>query len=228
MKLSTTLLLILFFTGCNQPDTVKKESSPITDSIISDKPTASLPPESEAPKTQEKKDTVINKKVDTTLLMNTSEKILNSVKKRDYVTFSLFIHPQEYVRFSPYAYIDTVNNKVLSAFHFLQLAKQNKKINWSSAFEGAEFLTVDEYFKKFVYDVDFINAKQKSINDYHSQGTDLNNIKEVYPGYDVVEFFFPGFEKKYEGLDFRALRLVYKTEKNKVFLVAIVHDKWTP
>ena len=228
MKLSTTLLLILFFTGCSQPGKVKKEGNPTADSIISDKPTASLSPESETPKTQEKKDTVINKKVDTALLMNTSEKILTSVKKRDYATFSLFIHPQKYLRFSPYAYIDTVNNKVLSAVHFLQLAKQNKKINWSSAFEGTEFLTVDEYFKKFVYDVDFINAELKSINAYHSQGTDLNNIKEVYPGYDVVEFFFPGFEKKYEGLDFRALRLVYKTEKNKVFLVAIVHDKWTP
>jgi hypothetical protein len=49
----------------------------------------------------------------------------------------------------------------------------------------------------------------------------------VYPGCDVVEFFFSGFEKKYEGLDFRALRLVYKTENSKVFLAAIVHDKWT-
>ncbi|MEP7374793.1 MAG: hypothetical protein ABI675_15460 [Chitinophagaceae bacterium] len=228
MKLSTTLLLILFFTGCNQPGSVKKESSPITDSIISDKSTDSLLPESEASKTQEKKDTVINKKVDTALLMNTSEKILGFIKNRNYVKFALFIHPQEYVRFSPYAYVDTVNNKVLSAGHFLQLAKQNKKIDWNSAFEGTEFLTVDEYFKKFVYDVDFINAELKSINAYHSQGTDLNNIKEVYSGYDVVEFFFPGFEKKYEGLDFRALRLVYKTEKNKIFLVAIVHDKWTP
>ena len=182
-----------------------------------------------ASKNQEEIGTTINRKVDTALLINTSEEILSHIKNRNYKKLALFFHHKDYVRFSPYAYIDTIKDRKLSADQFLQLAKQNKKINWNSAWnEETELLTVDEYFKKFVYDVDFLKAELKSINDYHSQGTDLNNMKEVYPGCNVIEFFFSGFEKKYEGLDFRALRLVYKTENSKVFLAAIVHDKWTP
>ena len=89
-------------------------------------------------------------------------------------------------------------------------------------------MTVDGYFKKFVYDVDFLNVELKSINQYHSQGTDLNNINETYPICDVVEFFFSGFDEKYEGHGFRALHLVYKMKNNRPYLVGIVHDEWTP
>ncbi len=135
------------------------------------------------------------------------------------------------VRFSPYAYIDTLHDKVLSSGQFLQLLKQNKQINWNSSFDSEikpEHLTIPEYFEKFVYDVDFLKADSISINQYHSQGTDLNNIDEIYPEPTTVEFFFPGFEKKYEGLDFRALRLVFKVQNNKPQLTGIIHDQWTP
>jgi hypothetical protein len=44
----------------------------------------------------------------------------------------------------------------------------------------------------------------------------------------MVEFFFPGFEKKYDGLDFRALRLVFRIENKNPYLVGVVHDQWTP
>lgn len=211
--------------SCNQADTNNKISVPHTDTSIISKPAEIILRDSSIIKT------VTKKEIDTALFILVSEEIIRAIKTKNYKRFASFIHPQTGVRFSPYAYIDIVNDKVLSSDQFLQLLNQNKQINWNSSFESEtnpEYLTVKEYFEKFVYDVDFLNADLKSINQYHSQGTDLNNIAEVYTEHTVVEFLFPGFEKKYEGLDFRALRLVFKVQNNKPQLTGIIHDQWTP
>lgn len=183
---------------------IKKGDKLITDSSILKRSSNSLKPDSAVIKHKEK--------IDTVLLMNVSEEILKYFKTKNYKKIALFIHPKDGLRFSPYAHIDTTKDRVFSAAQLLQLARQNNRINWNSSSDGEkpDILTIDEYFTKFVYDVDFLKAELKSINEYHSQGTDLNNINETYPECVVVEFFFSGFEKKYEGLDFRALRLVYK------------------
>ena len=174
--------------------------------------------------------TITAKKTDSTLLMNMSAEILRSVKTRDYEKLASFIHPLEGVLFSPYAYIDTTGYRKIFKNELVLLAKQNKRVDWNTSWEEdkPELMTIDQYFKKFVYDVDFLNAQSRSLNKFHSQGTERNNITEVYPGCDVVEFFFPGFEKQYEGLDFRGLRLVFKIYNNTPYIVAIVHDQWTP
>jgi hypothetical protein len=163
--------------------------------------------------------------------MQASTEILKYIKTRNYKKLASHIHHKKGILFSPYAHIDTIHSKVFSSNQFIQIAKENKSINWGSSWdedEKPELMTIDQYFKRFVYDVDFLNAELKSINKYHSQGTDLNNINEIYPDCNVVEFFFSGFEKKYGGMDFRALRLVFKMENNKPYIVAIVHDEWTP
>ena len=222
MKIITPFIVLLLFSSCNQQDSLRKSNPQIADTSTSNHLLNSFPSDSAIIKPKEK--------IDTVLLMNVSEEILTHFKIRNYERIAQFIHPKEGLRFSPYAHIDTTKDKILSAAQFLQQAKQNDRLNWNSSWDGEkpEFLTIDGYFKEFIYDVDFLNAKLKSINQYHSQGTDLNNINEVYPGCNVVEFFFPGFEKKYGGLDFRALRLIYRIKNNKTYLVGIVHDQWTP
>ncbi|HYK55574.1 MAG TPA: hypothetical protein VEV15_03780, partial [Flavisolibacter sp.] len=117
------------------------------------------------------------------------------------------------------------------ADELLLLAKQGKAINWNSSWDSErspEFLTIDQYFKRYVYDVDFLNAELASLNKFHTQGTDLNNIKKVYVNCDVVEFFFSGFDKKNGGMDYRALRLVFKMQDERPYLIGVVHDEWTP
>ncbi len=229
MKIITTFVIFFLLTSCNPTDSSIKADNPVTDTSILNESTKFFRPDPKIIKPKDKNDTAIDRQIDTLLLLNVSKEILKHIKSRNYKKFALFIHSQDHLRFSPYANIDTIKDQVLSAEQLLLLAKQNRKINWNSTWETEpELLTVDGYFKKFVYDVDFLNAELKSINQYHSQGTDLNNINETYLICDVVEFFFSGFDEKYEGHDFRTLRLVYKTKNNKPYLVGIVHDEWTP
>jgi hypothetical protein len=166
---------------------------------------------------------------DSAILFRKASEILTAVKNSNYQSFAGFIHPQLGCRFSPYAYVDTVENKKLLPGEFITLQKQNKKMDWGSAFsEDPELLTVKEYLAKFVYDVDFINAEFKSLNKFHNAGTDLNNIQKIYPQHNIVELFFSGFDKKYDGMDFRGLRLVFKTSDKTPYLVGVVHHQWTP
>jgi hypothetical protein len=159
-----------------------------------------------------------------------SKEILSAVKNKDYKKFASFIDAEAGIRFSPYGYIDTVHDKRFTPQEFLNFTTDKKTIKFTwGVFDGSGdkiLLTIDEYFKKFVYDVDFLNAPEISLNKTASKGNSLNNIDSVYKKCVYTEFYFPGFDKKYEGMDWRSLKLVFKKENNNFYLVAIVHDKW--
>jgi hypothetical protein len=42
-----------------------------------------------------------------------------------------------------------------------------------------------------------------------------------------VEYHFSGFDKKFEGMDWASLKLVFENSNNEWYLVGIVHDQWT-
>ena len=50
---------------------------------------------------------------------------------------------------------------------------------------------------------------------------------EYYQSAVVVEFYFPGFDPQYAGMDWRSLRLVFMQQGSDWFLVGIIHDQWT-
>ena len=59
------------------------------------------------------------------------------------------------------------------------------------------------------------------------KGNTLNNIAQVYPNGEFVEFHFTGFDTQYEGMDWTSLRLVFEENNGTWFLIGIVHDQWT-
>jgi hypothetical protein len=185
---------------------------------------------------QSSADTVSIPKQQTTIIndsmaLQLSKEILTAVKNKDYKKFASFIDSGEGIRLSPYGYIDTANDKTFTTQQFLNYThdEKNVKFTWGVYDGNGEkiVLTIDEYFKKFVYDVDFLNAPQINLNKTVSAGNSLNNIESVYKNYVYVEFYFPGFDKKYEGMDWRSLKLVFKKANDKLNLIAIIHDQWT-
>jgi hypothetical protein len=205
LKIAIALISFCMISGCNQ----------------------SAPTDEPVPRVQ--KDSLTSRSKDSAFLMSKSIATLEFIKERNIKELATLIHPKEGLIFSPYAFIDTANARRFLKRELILMADQNKPIDWNTSWEDKpELLSLDQYFKKFVYDVDFLNAELKSFNNFHSQGTDLNNITTIFAGCNVTEFFFSGFEKKYEGMDFRALRLVFKNYNDMPYLVAIVHDQWTP
>jgi hypothetical protein len=166
---------------------------------------------------------------DSSVIWALSKQVLTSLKSKDYKTFAGFIHPTEGVRFSPYTFVDTARDLVFKAAAFEQKMAQKKKINWGPYSAGEEDIemTGAEYFATFVYNADFLNAERQALNDFIGGGTTTNNIKEIYPNCPFTEGYFSGFEKKFDGMDWCSLRLVFKKYLDKYYLIGVVHDNWT-
>ena len=242
MKSFFKVLLFILTISCNQNDSRKPNDEPESkknDSILNN---TTLTKDSVDAKhnpvttnsdfvvraAENRTDSILNVINEKSLII-LSSKILKSLKENGYTDLAEFIHPKLGIRFSPYAYIDTTVDQLLSRNKLIALGKSQKEIKWGfeDATEKPIKLSINNYVKKFVYDVDFLNAEKKGVNKFFGGGNSLNNLKEIYPRCTFAEFYFSGFDPKFDGMDWRALRLVFKDYKKKYYLIAIVHDQWT-
>lgn len=166
-----------------------------------------------------------------TILLKETSRALGYIKNKNYDSLSAMAHPAEGVRFSPYGFIDTAHDKVIYAATMASWADKKKRtrVLWGTVDPTDEpiNMTIDSYIKRYVYDVDFLRADSVKVNEFIGGGNSLNNLLDVYKGCNFVECHFPGFDKKFDGMDWRSVRLVYKLLDGKYYLVAIVHDEWT-
>lgn len=165
------------------------------------------------------------------ILLRLTNNILVALKNKNYSAFANYIHPVAGIRFSPYGYVDTLKHLRFSRQKFITQARKDDQdmIVWGE-FDGTGDpirMTLNNYMQRFVYDVDFVKPEKRSVNDFIAAGNSLNNLLSVYENCDFTESYFSGFEKKYEGMDWKSLRLVFKERNGRFLLVGIVHDEWT-
>jgi hypothetical protein len=154
--------------------------------------------------------------------------IINALKNKDMNMVSQYVSLQMGLRFSPYATVKDTD-QVFPADKLAGMMADPTVYLWGNYDGSGEpiNLTFAEYYTKFVYDEDFANAPQLALNHRLGTGNSIDNIQEFYPGAMVVEFYFPGFDPQYAGMDWRSLRMVFMQEGNDWFLVDIIHDQWT-
>ena len=158
-----------------------------------------------------------------------SKGVLAAIKNYDLEKLANAIHPDKGVRFSPYGYVDVKNDLVFTADEVKKLANDPKQYHWGY-YDGIGdpiTLSFSDYHKKFIYDVDFVNAEEVGYNKTLGFGNSLNNSFEVYKNSIIVEYYFSGFDPQYEGMDWRSLRLVFEKKGDIWYLVGIIHDQWT-
>ncbi len=163
------------------------------------------------------------------ILLKLTQTILATIKNKNYTAFTNYIDPVFGIRFSPYGFVDTVKDVILSRRKFNEQVSKQDRIVWGEfAGVGEKIdMTLNNYIQRFVYDVDFIKPEKRSANEFLGSGNSLNNLLSVYKGCYFTESYFSGFDEKYKGMDWRSLRLVFKERNKRYFLVGLVHDEWT-
>ncbi len=159
----------------------------------------------------------------------TSRRVLSLLKNKSFIQLSALFHPTRGIRFSPYGLVDTSSHMALLATDFLAAIKNKQRLYWGS-YDGTGdsiVLTAAQYYNKFIYNADFLNAEKSSLDKRISTGNSLDNLATVYPGCNYTEHYFSGFNKKYGGMDWTSLKLVFSFYEGRIYLVAIVHDQWT-
>ena len=83
-------------------------------------------------------------------------------------------------------------DQLLSRKKLIALGKSQKKIKWGlgDATGKPIKLSVNNYLKEFVYNVDFLNAEKKVVNKFLGGGNSLNNLKDIYSQCNFAEFYF--------------------------------------
>ncbi len=161
-------------------------------------------------------------------LLSVALDVVAALKNKDMNALASYVHSNG-VRFSPYGHVDVQNDLQFSVSQLSSLLSSTQVYQWG-VYDGSGDpiqLTFQDYFDRFVYDVDFANPHMIGNNVVVGTGNMINNIQQVYSNSSFIEFHFTGFDPQYNGMDWRSLRLVFEQENGQWKLVGIIHDEWT-
>jgi hypothetical protein len=156
--------------------------------------------------------------------------VVAALKSRDGARLARLVHPDKGVRFSPYSFVRAGHDLVLTRDRLAQVFRDTTSLTWGTADGSGETLTFpfEQYYRRFVYDVDFAAAPVVRYNQPPARmGNTPNNIAQAYPGAQWVEFHYPRIDAKYQGMDWRSLWLVFERQGDEWLLIGIVHGSWT-
>ncbi len=162
-------------------------------------------------------------------IQDMSDDVLHMLKDKDMSRLKKLVHPDKGIRFTPYSHIDANKDVKITAAQFAGLMAETKKRLWGS-FDGTGDpidMPFSEYYKKFVYDADFLEASQIVFNEPVQRGNSLVNIKETYPDAAFVEYHIPGADPGNNGMDWKSLILVWEQKDGTWYLIGIIHNQWT-
>ncbi len=151
-----------------------------------------------------------------------------ALREQDYPSLGELAHPDG-LRFAPYSYLSE-NDQIFPPDQVAFLPAMSRLFNWGVYDGTGEPIETSlfNYYSRFIFDVDFTSPEAIGFNYRLSSGSRINNIAEVYPDGQVVEYYFSGFDPQYSGMDWRSLQLVFRLVEGSYKLAAIIHDEWGP
>ncbi len=158
-----------------------------------------------------------------------SIEVMKLIQQGDMAGLSKHVHPSKGLRFSPYFYIDVQKDQVFTGQQVAGLMENSQSYSWGSYDGSGEPINMDfaGYYKEFVYDQDFLQASIIGNNYPLGEGNVTDNVSLAYPEGKFIEYHFPSFDPKFEGMDWESLRLIFEEMDNHWYLVGISHGQWT-
>jgi hypothetical protein len=154
--------------------------------------------------------------------------VMLALRLKDMKRLSAVVHPKSGVRFSPYSFIKA-SDRVFTAAQLSNAMTDTTQYQWG-AYDGSGqpiLQTFSQYYARFVYSREFSAAPVITFNQEVGKGNSINNASAFYPTAIIVEYHYPGFDPKYDGMDWESLRLVFDYLGGKWYLIGIIHASWT-
>ncbi len=158
-----------------------------------------------------------------------ADELIQALKDKDTNLVADYVHPVKGVRFTPYTYVSTDSDQVFEQEQMRVFFADQQVYLWGN-YDGSGDeirLSPGQYYEKYIYTADFINAEEVGYNEVLSFGNMRENQFEVYERPIIVEYYFSGFNPEYEGMDWQSLRLVFEEYEDEWKLVGIIHNQWT-
>lgn len=166
---------------------------------------------------------------DTDIIIDKAIIVLQLLRNQDWISLSKFVHPEKGVRLSPYQNVDINKDLVFTDIQIHNILASSLIYSWGN-YDGTGDLielNFNDYYYRFIYDEDFIQAPVIGWDRVVSFGNTINNIEEIYTNAYSMEFYFPEIDPQYAGLDWRSITLIFEEYEGIWYLVGIVHGEWT-
>jgi len=156
--------------------------------------------------------------------------VLGYINSADYHALSRAAHPEFGVVFSPHATVSLTTNRCFQAEQIAAFASDTNVYVWGvneSSGEPIE-MTPESYFAEYVAYRDYIDASIVGVNRIVKSGNALENIRELFPDAQFVDFHIPGNDKdSAEDYEWSSLRLGFEEYEGELRLTVILNSKWT-
>ncbi len=146
----------------------------------------------------------------------------------DYRALADRVHPEKGLVFSPYSHVDLQKDLCFRSGDVRNFDTDRTAHIWGiTDGEGAPIqLTPVQYFQSYVWDKDYLNAPRIGLNQVLKVGSTPDNVQEVFPDAEFVEFNYPG-DPAIDFLDWSSLKVVFERVDGRRYVVALIHSKWT-
>jgi hypothetical protein len=142
------------------------------------------------------------------------------------------------VRFSPYYRVEASDLVLTGTAFESDFILQNPPVRTWGTQDGSGDpinLNVRDYFDRYVWDFPYHTGATVTLissnSDFHSHGNMINNLLASYPipQYRIVEYYQPGTNPAYNGMDWTSLMVILKDAGggNQWTLVGLAHGSWT-
>jgi len=156
--------------------------------------------------------------------------VLGYIKDGDYASLANAAHPEFGVVFSPSATVTLSTNRYFQPDQIAQFATDTNVYIWGVMRGSGEpiEMTPKDYIAKFVFDKDYTAASLIGVNRVVRSGNALENITDVFPDVQFVDFHLTGGDKdSAEDLNWSSLRLGFEEYEGKLWLSVIIHSEWS-
>ena len=157
--------------------------------------------------------------------------VLENIRDEDFYALSQAVHPEFGVVFTPYVTINLPTDRRFSAEQIAALSLDEDVYIWGVRNDSGEpiELTPSGYFEQYVSAGSFLAAPVIGVNQIVRSGNALENISEVFPDVEFVDFYLPGNgNDQNEEHAWSSLRLGFEEYEGGLRLIVIVHSRWTP
>jgi hypothetical protein len=150
---------------------------------------------------------------------------LKLIKGKKYEELSNIVHPQKGLLFSPYGLIDNENAIVLTQEKVKRLKENTQLFIWGYEYNSSEIImmTFENYYHNYVYNYEYTKSRNIGINDIVGDNRTVDNIKEIFPQGEYVDFYLPAMTD--DNKSWTSLRLVFEQFEGMYYLVGIVGDR---
>lgn len=160
-------------------------------------------------------------------LLDLSGKVIALLAAKDYASLTDYIHPDG-LSFTPYSTAGE-EDRTITKEELLSAAESEDAVLWGHwDGSGEEMnLTFAEYWEKFVWNTDYLNADTITPNEITCKGNSIENVETFYKDGLYVEYAVNSCLGYDDGTDWSTLKLVFVRSDSQWYLRAIIHGQWT-